>query len=162
MQNPSWPFSGAQPVDPADTLHVVWAYYVECARPVWRRGVGVGGANVGMRITNISLALGGSVRYSVYITHILCGVYIQSLGPVSRVLVRRDNHSNFAMRAVPAPGSLQARTIPCAESTGGGGSRAARAWTLPCLVPSTLPVASAVRIVTKTSAVRPARPVCSS
>ena len=44
MQNPSWPFSGAQPADPADTLHVVWAYYVECARPVWRRGAGVGGA----------------------------------------------------------------------------------------------------------------------
>ena len=91
LQNPSWPFSGAQPADPADTLHVVWAYYVECARIVWRRGVGAGGANVGMRITNISLALGGSVRYSVYITHILCGVYIQSLGLVSRVLVRRDN-----------------------------------------------------------------------
>ena len=162
MQNPSWPFSGAQPADPADTLHVVWAYYVECAPTVWRRGAGVGGANVGMRITNISLALGGSVRYSVYITHILCGVYIQSLGPVSRVHVRRDNHSNFAMRAVPAPGSQQARTIPCAESTGGGGSRAARAWTLPRLVPSTLPVASAIRIVTKTSAVRPARRVCSS
>ena len=162
MQNPSWPFSGAEAVDPADTLHVVWAYYVECARPVWRRGVGVGGANVGMRITNISLALGGSARYSVYITHILCGVYIQSLGPVSRVHVRRDNHSNFAMRAVPAPGSQQGRTIPCAESTGGGGSRAARVWTLPRLVPSTLPVASAIRIVTKTSAVRPARRVCSS
>ena len=162
MQNPSWPFSGAQPADPADTLHVVWAYYVECVCGIWRRGVGVGGANVGMRITNISLALGGSVRYSVYITHILCGVYIQSLGPVSRVRVRRDNHSNFAMRAVPAPGSQQGRTIPCAESTGGGGSRAARAWTFPRLVPSTLPVASAIRIVTKTSAVRPARRVCSS
>ena len=162
MQNPSWPFPGAQPVDPADTLHVVWAYYVECARTVWRRGVGVGGANVGMRITNILLALGGSVRYSVYITHILCGVYIQSLGLVCRVLVRRDNHSNFAMRAVPAPGSLQGRTIPCAESTGGGGSRAARAWNLPRLVPSTVSPPSAVRIVTKTSAVRPARRVCSS
>ena len=161
MQNPSWPFSGAQPADPADTLHVVWAYYVECACGIWRRGAGVGGANVGMRITNISLALGGSVRYSVYITHILCGVYIQSLGLVSRVHVRRDNHSNFAMRAVPAPGSQQARTIPCAESTGGGGSRAARVWNLPRLVPSRVPPPSAVRIVTKTSAVRPARRVCS-